>query len=200
MKNDLLLETEKFIIDYYNKNTPAENVYHNLTHVKNVVKNVKEISKNSNVSGEEIEIITLAAWFHDIGHIKIWKGHEELSAEFAKNYLNEKKYPEEKIARVINCILATKIPHKPNNLLEEIICDADIAHIGSDDFKNQSMLLKLEIEKRENKKISEVEWLEKNIDFIKQNKFFTHSAKSMFNTKKLSNLQKLNDELNRIKL
>ncbi len=195
METNFILEIENYIFDYYKRNAPAENVYHNLTHVKNVVELVKEIGKNTNVTDDEIEMLVISAWFHDIGHIKTWKGHEEVSAELAKEYLSGKNYPAEKIKKITNCIIATKIPHQPNNVLEEIICDADIAHIGSDDFDDQSELLKLEIEKRENKEISELDWLEKNINFLSKNKFFTKYAKLKFDEKKNANLLKLKKRL-----
>ncbi len=195
MESNFILEIENYIFDYYKRNAPAENVYHNLTHVKNVVELVKEIGKNTNVTDDEIEMLVISAWFHDIGHIKTWKGHEEVSAELAKEYLSGKNYPAEKIKKITNCIIATKIPHQPNNVLEEIICDADIAHIGSDDFDDQSELLKLEIEKRENKEISELDWLEKNINFLSKNKFFTKYAKLKFDEKKNANLLKLKKRL-----
>lgn len=195
MDSTFLKEIENFVFDYYKKNAPAENVYHNLAHVLNVVKLVKEIGKNSDVSDDDLEILIIAAWFHDIGHMSTWKGHEEVSANFAEEYLIPKNYHEEKIKKIKGCILATQIPHEPKNLLEEIICDADISHIGSDNFFDQSDLLKLEIDKRENKKYSESDWLQKNIDFLSKNKFFTKYAKLKFDKKKNANLLKLQKKI-----
>jgi len=147
-----LNDVENYIYDYYKDNSPSENVYHNLTHVQNIVELVKEIGKDSVVSKEELEIAKIAAWFHDVGYLKTEKDHEKISANFAEDYLSKKNYPAKNIKKVCGCINATKMPHKPTNLLEEIICDADIAHIGSKEFFNQTELLKFEIERREEKK------------------------------------------------
>ncbi len=191
MKEDILSQIENYIFDYFKDQAPAENVYHNLTHVKFVVNMVKEIGENSGISISEQEILIIAAWFHDIGHISKWDGHEEISANFAKEYLNKINYPVEQILQVVNCILATKVPHNPKNKLEEIICDADIAHIGTKDFFNLSDLLKLEIENRKKQKLSDSDWLKTNIEFLTKSKFFTKYAKLKFDERKNSNLIKL---------
>lgn len=191
MKEDILSQIENYIFDYFKDQAPSENVYHNLTHVKFVVTMVKEIGENSGISISEQEVLIIAAWFHDIGHISKWDGHEEISANIAKEYLTKINYPEEQILQVVDCILATKVPHKPKNKLEEIICDADIAHVGSKEFFHLSDLLKLEIENREKNKISDSDWLKKNIEFLTKNKFFTKYAKLKFEERKNSNLIKL---------
>jgi CRISPR/Cas system-associated endonuclease Cas3-HD len=191
MKNDLLRGIEDYIFNYYKDNGPAENVYHNLFHVRNVVGLVKEIGKYQNIDKSDLEIVKIAAWFHDIGHIDCWDDHEEISADHATGYLQKIEYPKEKIDKVYSCILATKIPHQPKDLWEEIICDADIAHIGLDSFGDQSELLKLEIEKRVGKKLTDFKWLEKNIEFLSKNKFFTKYGKDKLDGKKNENLIKL---------
>lgn len=191
MHSDIVTEIENYIFDHYKNNAPAENVYHNLAHIRNVVDLVIEIGNNSDLSDDDLEILLISAWFHDIGHIEIWNGHEEKSAEFAKKYLTKINYPPDKIEKVLGCIIATKIPHEPKNYLEEVICDADIGHVGSKDFFDQSELLKLEIEKREKIKLSEIEWLKKNIEFITKNRFFTKYAKIKFDERKNANLLKL---------
>jgi len=191
MSNNLLNEIENYVYEYYKENAPVENVYHNLAHVRNVVTVVDELGLNCKVTDEDLEILKIAAWFHDIGHMQTWEGHEEIGAKFAKDYLTSKEYPIEKIKKIEGCIIATSIPHEPKNLLEEIICDADISHIGSKDFFDQSDLLKLEIEKRENKKVSDTEWLKKNIEFLTKNNFFTKSAKLKYDERKTTNLLKL---------
>ena len=50
MEIKILDEVENFIYNYYKDHAPSSNVYHNLTHVKNVVKFVEEIGRNSGLS------------------------------------------------------------------------------------------------------------------------------------------------------
>lgn len=195
MSSKILNEIENFIFNYYKENAPPENVYHNLAHTRNVVNAVREIGINSEISEADLEIVKIAAWFHDIGHIQVCEGHEEVSAEFANDYLTKIGYPQDSIKKVMDCILATRIPHNPHNLLEEIICDADIIHIGSKDFFDQSELLRIELERRENKKIPESAWLNKSLEFLEKNKFFTKFAKIKYDERKNSNLLKVKKKI-----
>ena len=197
MKSNYLKKVEHFIYEFYKDNAPPENVYHNYAHAEDVVSLVKEIGKNSGIENEELEILAIAAWFHDVGYTECKDGHEERSAESAEEYLLGLDYDKDKIEKVKKCIKATKIPHDPADLLEEIICDADISHIGTKEFFDHSELLKLEIENRNNQKISDFEWMEKNIEFLTKIKFFTKYAKERFDHLKNANLLKLRKRYNK---
>ena len=111
--------------------------------------------------------------------------------ESAKIFLESQNYSDEKIIKINQCILATKMPHEPKNLLDEILCDADIHHIGKKKFFVKSNLLKLEIEKRQNKKIDDLEWINKNIEFLSTHNFYTRYAKLNFRERKNKNLLEL---------
>ena len=41
------------------------------------------------VQEADIRNLKIAAWFHDIGHIETWEGHEEVSAKYAQEYLRK---------------------------------------------------------------------------------------------------------------
>ena len=114
-----------------------------------------------------------------------------MSAEIASKFLREKNYPEEKTLKVIGCINATKYPCNPGNLLEEIICDADLYHIGTKDYEDKSDLLRVEWEKSKDKIYTELEWLKLNIDFLTNHKFFTKFAKKNLEETKLNSILSL---------
>ena len=44
------------------------------------------------------------------------------------------------------CILATKLPQMPDGLLQEMLCDADLYHLGTLDFFACDVLMKKETE------------------------------------------------------
>jgi HD superfamily phosphodiesterase len=181
---------------YYLENNPVENVYHNILHVKEVVEMTQVIAKASNVSGNDLDLVTSAAWLHDIGHIKTWENHEELSANYAKKYMSSSNCSTEEIDIVVGCILATAIPHNPKNLLEEIICDADVSHLGLDNFFEKSELLKQEFENRKNKTFSDFRWIKKNIDFISTTTFYTKYGKNVLEKQRQINHNKLLQKYN----
>lgn len=191
MSNNILNVVEDHIYGFYKENATSNNIYHNLTHVKNVVKSAELIGQNLVLDENDLEVVLIAAWFHDIGYLESTNDHENTSCTHAEQFLLKHNYSKENIKKVKKCILATKMPHKPNNIIEEIICDADISHIGTKEFFDLSELLRLEIEKTEKRNISDFEWLEINIDFLTNNRFFTKYAKENFEERKNNNLLKL---------
>lgn len=190
-----LLEIENYIKNFYGKYNPTENVYHSLNHVVDVVTAVQKISRYSQLSQSDVNLVTAAAWFHDIGHIEIWEGHEELSANYAKEYFQLSKVSEQEIKIITDCIKVTGLPHYPKNLLEEIICDADVSYIGSEYFFEKSNLLRLELVSRKSKIYGEPEWIQKNIDFVINSHFFTNYGKEIFEPVKRNNLELLYESL-----
>ncbi len=177
------------------QNLPEGCVYHNIEHTQNVVESAKLIGEHSGLSKEDIEILLYAAWFHDTGIVDLYVGHEEKSIEIFKNFAGENNLSAEKIELVSQLIRATKIPHNPRNLLEKIICDADLSHIGKKGFQSRTKLLRQEWEKMLNKKFTDIEWLSSNIDFLTKNKFNTDYAEEIFERQRQLNLEKLQKKL-----
>ena len=143
--SEILSDIKKFVGSKFRKEGQSENLYHNLTHTAEVVKIAREIAEASAVSEEDLEIVLISAWFHDIGYIDKCDGHEDIGKNYAKKFLEEKNYPPEKIQTVLSLIEATRLPRNPQNLLEEIICDADLYHLGTNDFEKKGDLLKKEM-------------------------------------------------------
>jgi len=146
-----------------------------------------------------VEIICISAWFHDTGYLFTVEEHEERSSEIALNFLEKNNYPGDKINTVINCILSTKTTVAPQNLLESVICDSDLISLGKSDYFEKNDLLRVEMELRENIKISEFSWLERSLTFLSAHKFYTDYARLNFNPQleiNLKDLQKKIDEYN----
>lgn len=79
--------------------------------------------------GGDLEIITLAAWLHDIGSIIYGReNHHITSSEIAEKKLNEFGYPKEKIEQVKKCILNHRgsIKSSRESIEEKIVAEADI--------------------------------------------------------------------------
>ncbi len=167
---------------------PPNHVYHNHMHTSEVVDAVRKLGGKSGLSDDELEPVILAAWFHDTGFTERSENHEDVSVEIAKKFLAEHQYPESKTEVVIGCINATRFPSNPQNLLEEIICDADLYHLGTKDFDRKSDLLRVEWEKTEGKKYNDIDWLRLNMDFLTTHKFYTKYSRKAFDEKKSENL------------
>ena len=92
--------------------------------------------------------------------------------------------------------MATKIPQNPITHLEQIICDADLDYLGRDDYDPISNLLLKEM--RSERNISQKEWLDIQIRFMKSHSYYTESAQKKRKEKKHLNLRKLEQEFMKI--
>jgi len=198
MHKSHLQKVEEYVLSILNERTPTQNVYHSLDHTKDVVQASIEIGIKENLTPDEMEMIQIAAWFHDVGYIEKAEGHEEISAMYASNFLTEENYPSDRIGIVIGCILATKVPQSPKNKLEKIICDADLNHLGRKTFFERNDKFGTEIQNNRHHLLSEYEWITKTIDFVTRHRFFTEYAILNFSEQKKENLRILQDQLHLI--
>jgi HD superfamily phosphodiesterase len=191
----ILEKVSAFVSEFFEEKLPEWAVYHNLQHTIETVNGCMEIGKGLNLKEEDLEILYIAAWFHDIGYNFLVEGHEEKSVEICIGFLNSNNYPPDKINKVAKCILATKILNRPENQLESIICDADLISLGRTDYFEKNDLLKLEIELRSGKKISDEQWLRRSAKFLSSHNYQTEYAKLNFNLQLKENLLTLHKQI-----
>jgi predicted metal-dependent HD superfamily phosphohydrolase len=189
--DNILNKTSKYVTNLLSEKLSKDMYYHSLAHTQEVVANAKEIGENSGLSSEEMELVLLAAWFHDTGFTNSYEGHENTSLRIAENFLSKNNYPSEKINKIINAIKITNLTFKPENLIENVIRDADLYYLGTTEFFNQYELLRKEWCIKLNKIYTEIEWLELNIDFFFSHVFYTEYANKKLSPQKEINLAKL---------
>lgn len=177
------------------RDLPEHITYHSINHTIEVVQSALEIGRKQGLTTDELEVLELSCWFHDLGYSKGAENHEKIGAQMARTFLENKKYPEEKIAKVEGCIMATQMPQNPKNNLEQIMCDADLMHLADDDYFKKADLLHKEIEQTKSCKISEKEWLKMNQEFLNGHCFFTDYAKNNYESAVKENLKKVRQRL-----
>src|SRR5574340_969587 len=127
---------EDYVTDLFDQMHSPHLVFHNLAHTKKVVKHAEEIAAHYNVSDRELMILLVAAWFHDSGYLFAEPSkNEEMSCDVMKKFVKGLLNDEQAITEIEGCIMATKFPREPKNLLEQILCDADTYNFGTGDFK-----------------------------------------------------------------
>ena len=87
--------------------------------------------------------------------------------------------------------MKTKLPQNPVTHLEEILCDADLDHLGREDFDDIGKKL-YEEWLATGKHISEKEWNDIQIKFLSTHSYWTASARAKRDQLKLIHLQHLN--------
>lgn len=183
-------DLEEFILEKLEKGLPKNLYYHNLKHTVDVYTQVELIGRSENLTDEELLLIRTAALFHDAGHLIDYSTHEEMGVKLAREILPEYRYTERQIQIISDLILATKLPPKPKNLLEEIICDADLDYLGRTDFIPVSNNLYREL--REHGKVGSLhDWNQMQMKFIDSHQYFTNTARRLRNVNKKSQLENL---------
>ncbi|MDB5148878.1 MAG: hypothetical protein JWQ57_2898 [Mucilaginibacter sp.] len=163
--------------------------FHNLGHTQRVVYAAIEISAHGKLKRQELTILTIAAWFHDTGYLYHYKGHEDTSMIIAGTFLMQHHYNNDFIQQVWDCIEATKVPQSPKNLIQQIICDADMHHFASPDYLKCAHNLKMEWEIYLGKQCSDEEWYNVNLNLLQQHQYFTEYGKTVLQAGKEKNIE-----------
>jgi HD superfamily phosphodiesterase len=188
----LLSAVRNYVTDLFTKQVDPNFVFHNLEHTEDVVEACSHMADRYHLSDEDRLVLILAAWFHDTGYSKgEATGHEDESVKIATAFLIKNNVDENLVQRVSSCIEATRMPQSPVNLVEKILCDADLYHLATDDFRARSQLLKQEQESILGHKIDKKEWRKNNISFLENHKYFTDLGRDKLELKKMENLMAL---------
>lgn len=189
---ELLHSVADYIKHFFRDHYDARLVYHNESHTKGVVKAASRIGNHYQLDDRSYFIVMTAAWFHDIGYLMgPGKEHEVKGAELAAEYLATQGVDEEAIAAVKGCILATQMPQHPVGLLEEIVCDADLFHLGTDDMKEKSKLIRKEFSAMQGVELDKETWRRGTIQLMETHHYFTDYCQLLLNKKKEENLESL---------
>jgi hypothetical protein len=108
--------------------------YHNVQHTLAVVESCLEIAIYEEIiETESLLILETSAWLNDTGFTLSYANHEYFSCEIAKELLPGWDASEQEIERICSLIMGTKLPQSPVNLLGNILCDADLDYLGTND-------------------------------------------------------------------
>ena len=183
-------DLEELILDRLEKGLPKNLHYHNLKHTVDVYTQVELIGKAEGLDDENLLPIRTAALLHDAGHLIDYDYHEEMGVKLAKEILPKYQYSPEQIEVISRVIMATKLPPQPQDLLERIICDADLDYLGRTDFLPVSNNLFREL--HEHGRIGSLaEWNSMQVKFIEKHQYFTNTAQKLRNVNKNIQLDKI---------
>lgn len=188
---DIVEEAGKYVYKYLEDNLPDSIEFHTFDHAKYVVNSAEYIGKNRGLSDEEINIVKLCAWFHDVGWAISTENNEEDGAEIAGEFLASKGIKEDVISKVKESILATKIPQQPKDIIAEVLCDADLMHLSEPDYFERIKKMRQEWINLTGKKVSKRKFHSTSIKFFQKHNYHTNFAKKELQPKKEENLKQL---------
>lgn len=174
---------------------PKNLYYHSVEHTREVIQAVEHLSLCEGVRDEGLFLLKTAALFHDLGFTQQYEHNEPIGAAMAQKILPDFGYSELHIETVKELIFATEVPHKPVNKMQEIMCDADLDYLGTDDFEAISQKLKHELMEK-GKITSDRHWDEVQVPFLENHRYFTPTAIASRGPKKEENLAAVRQRLN----
>lgn len=171
-KKSIIPEVKKYVNTILSS---LEHVYyHQYAHSLDVFKRTTYLAKKEGLCDEDIEMLQIAALFHDTWFVIKYEKNEPIWAKIASNFLQSIGYPQEKIKKVESIILATDPNYTPpKDIFEEIIKDADIDNLGRNDFFEKWGKVKEELEEIKKIKISDPDWHHSMLDILYKTKFYT---------------------------
>ncbi len=165
-------------------------VYHNKRHTEQVTASALYICKQEHLTTYDTTLVKTAALLHDTGflHCPDGAGHEAESCANARELLPAAAYNEADIDTICRFIMATKMPQSPSTHPEQILCDADLYYLGTQQYHAVSQLLFEEL-LAQGKLQNEKEWHRMQVEFLSTHHYFTHTAQQQLEMTKQINLQ-----------
>jgi len=183
-------DIQEIILDKLENELPEYLYYHNVKHTVDVVTEVELIGWGEGITDEEILLMKTAGLFHDVGHVVQYNDHEYHGTLIAREMLPKYNYTQEQIDRICDIIMATKMPPKPTDTLQSIICDADLDYLGRSDFIPVSNTLYKEL-KEQNMIGTLNDWNKIQVKFITGHQYFTGTARNLREVNKQKQIERI---------
>jgi len=184
----IIAKAGRYVETYFLENHRPELTYHNLSHTRYVVAAVEKMAAYYALGEEDTGMLTLAAWFHDIGYVSGKNGHEQVSCRLATDFLRKQDVSVEAIEVIRKLIAVTCRTVAPEGLPEEIMLDADTFHLARKSFFKKSELLRKESELLEGRQIARSAWYGETIAFLEQHQYYSRYGKIILEEQKQENL------------
>lgn len=183
-------EAIRFVLQLMKTNLSEKCTYHSLKHTHRVMSAAENLAISEGVSPRSVELLRLAAAWHDCGYLDGPMFHEEKSCELVQKYLPDFGFGKSIIDEICTIIMATKIPTNPTDLLQKIICDADLHYLGTGEYEQIAEQLYQEFNAFGILKDAE-NWVALQISFLESHRFYTPSAINLYEETKSINLEHL---------
>lgn len=188
----------EYVISKLAKELPNDLSYHGVQHTRDdVLPAAEHLAELAKLPPADRLLLRTAALLHDTGYIEQYRQNEIIAVRIAWETLPEFGYRNEQIDRIERIILATEMPQKPRDYLEQIMCDADLDSLGRKDFFLTSYQL-LQERRNYGENISFNEWRHIQIDFLLSHEYFTDVARNLRGDSKAKNLHYLKKLVERL--
>jgi len=180
---------KSYILGRLEKELSQNLFYHGVHHTRDdVLLAFERLSEIEGVSEEDLLLGKTAALYHDVGYLEQYAKNEPIGVRIARETLPGFGYAPNQIERVGEVIMATQlqmvdgkliqIPDK-KDLLQMIMCDADLDSLGRPDFYITG------------ENLSPAQWFPVQLAFQESHSYFTNAAHRLRNEGKQKNIREL---------
>lgn len=168
--------------------------YHNQEHTLNVLGEALVFALHDKLPARDIELLAVAAAFHDAGFLDSRKDNEGQGAARAVEALTKDgSFTKNEIALVEKAILDTRVVNNrqiPTTKLSPYLLDADMSNLGRVDFFEKGKLLQKELGIS-----SDEEFLRASLEVMNKHEWYSDAAKKLRTAGKESNVRALRAKL-----
>ena len=194
--DELLVEEAREYVTLILTQDLSENcLFHTISHTQEVVKNAETIGKYCQIDKHELNILRVAALFHDVGYVDAYDDHELFSAERVRRFLQSKNVNDLIIDQIERAILSTKTPQNPKDKISKILCDADLMNLTFDDYFEQVDLMRMEWEKVGKAKLGRQQFYLNTLAFFQTHEYHSEYGRKILQPKKELTERKLKDKV-----
>lgn len=192
-------QAKDYVFGRLERELPKNLFYHGIHHTRDdVLPAAERLASLEGVNGKDLLLLKTAALYHDLGYVEIYNKNEPIGVRIASETLPTFGYSRKQVEDVSKIIMVTQlqvvdgkfIQVPGDNLLEKIMCDADLDNLGRDDFYAVSDNLRRELKEYGIDKNLK-EWYTGQIKFLEDHKYFTDSAIILRNDGKLKHLDEI---------
>ena len=172
--------------------------YHTLRHTTTVVKEAQALAAAAGLGPAETEALLVAAWWHDTGYLDAYDGHEYRSMERAATWLTAQGVLVDRVQLVQRLIRATHRDEAAETELQQLLVDADMSNLASDDFQASAELLRTEWEASLGRTYANENWAELQLTFMQAHLYHSEAGKARYNKNFKVNKKTQRDKLRKI--
>jgi uncharacterized protein len=172
---------------------PTTLLYHAYEHTEDVLREAVQLASSDGLSNRDIELVAVAAAWHDVGFIWQSNNNEPIAADAVRRYLSgTTHYTPKEIDLIAQMILDTALISAGDSYkqvatrpLSCYLLDADLANFGRDDFFDKSELQRRELGEEVDS------FRQKTLMLVRSHTWHTPAARAKWQAKKDANIAAL---------
>ena len=97
---DRFNDIKEFVVEYFFSRLPDGLYYHNLDHTLDVLEASQRIGSAEGLNFSDLNLLKVAALFHDVGFVDFYENNERLGADYAAEHLPSYGYNDSQINKI----------------------------------------------------------------------------------------------------